>query len=150
MPMIVLAIRRKIDGVFHAKYPLLFKDPIAGKAAMNCITLLLTKLLDPNVLYSRFSSLESNDKAISLKLKQYFSSKSTKIQDLFYTNSSLVSSLLPHKSEGKIRALFMDKTKLLIHPENRLRRSAVLPPLTQRGPEAKDTRSSIILSKFSG
>ena len=110
MPMIVLAIRRKVDGAFHAKYTLLFKDPHAGAAAINNITLLLTKLLDPNVLYSRFSSLESSDKAIAIKLKQYFSSKTTKIQDLFYTNSAIINSLIPHKSEGKIRAKFMRRS----------------------------------------
>ena len=106
MPMIVLAIRREIDSVFHTKYSLLFKDLSAGDAAQSNICLLLTKLLDPNVLFSRFSTLESGDTEISLKLKQYFSSKTTKVRDLFYTNSALVSSLLPHKAEGKVRARF--------------------------------------------
>eukprot|EP00826_Nyctotherus_ovalis_P042368 TRINITY_DN4349_c0_g1_i6.p1 TRINITY_DN4349_c0_g1~~TRINITY_DN4349_c0_g1_i6.p1 ORF type:complete len:252 (-),score=48.43 TRINITY_DN4349_c0_g1_i6:139-894(-) len=139
MPMIVLTIRRKVDGAFHAKYPLVFKEPVAGKVAMNCISLLLTKLLDPNVLYSRFSSLESNDKAITAKLKQHFSSKGTKIQDLFFTNSPLVSSLLPQNSEGKIRALFMDRSKLMARGKDKTRKSANLPPISPR--TMSDTRT---------
>jgi len=119
MPMIVLTIRRNIDGAFHANYPLIFRESIAGKTAMNCISLLLTKLLDPNVLYSRFSSLESNDKAISAKLKLHSSSRGSKIQDIFYTNSPLVSSFLPQNSEGRIRALFMDKNFLIVRSKEK-------------------------------
>ncbi len=131
MPMVVLAIRREVDSVFHTKYPLLFKDPVAGDAAQNNISLLLTKLLDPNVLFSRFSSLESGDAAISLKLKQYFSSKTTKVRDLFYTNSALVSALLPHKAEGKVRARFGGTQKLSSSKRVRSRGEQVdeLPPI---------------------
>ena len=144
MPMIVLAIRREIDNVFHCKYPLLFKDPAAGGAAMGIISLLLTKLLDPNVFYSRFSSLESGDKAITMKLKQYFSSKTTKVKDLFYTNSSLVSALIPRKSEGSVRARFMGTEKLVIekrkspaNEEETEKFGTTFPAIPHTGPDRK-------------
>jgi len=106
MPTLVVALRREVDSVFHLKYPLLFKDPTASAAAQTNMTLLLTKLLDPNVLYSRFSSLESGKDAINIKLKQSYSSKTIKVRDLFYTNSALVSAMLPHNAEGTVRARF--------------------------------------------
>ena len=106
MPMIILSIRIIIDTIFRFKYPLVFEHITAGRIVENNITLLITKLLDPNVLYSRFSYLESEDTAIKLKLKQRALSKAHQIQDMFYTNSSLVSSLLVHKSEGKVRRRF--------------------------------------------
>jgi hypothetical protein len=106
MPMIILSIRRVVDIAFHSKYPLLFANTNAGNIATNKISLLLTKLLDPNVLYSRFSSLKSGSSAIAFKLKQYNSAKSRRVQDLFYTNSALVNSLLVRRSEGSVRIRF--------------------------------------------
>jgi len=153
MPMLVLSIRREIDSVFHTKYPLLFKDSVAGDSAMKNISLLLTKLLDPNVHYSRFSTLESGDNAISMKLKQYFSSKTTKVRDLIYTNSALVSAMLPHKSEGKVRARFMGtqtahmsrKTRTFsISPEKAV--ETQLPPIVQNeASKNNDSKTRILL-----
>lgn len=106
MPMIVLSIRIIIDGIFRSNYPQVFESSSAGRTVENNVTLLITKLLDPNVLYSRFSYLESEDNAIRLKLKQRSLSKAHQVQDMFYTNSSLVNSLLVRKSEGKVRRRF--------------------------------------------
>lgn len=106
MPMVILAIRRVIDVIFHTKYPLLFTSPTASTLALNNISLLLTKLLDPNVLYSRFSSLESGSSAIAFKLRQHNLTKSRRVQDMFYTNSALISSLLGKRSEGTVRIRF--------------------------------------------
>lgn len=106
MPMIILSIRIVVDTIYHSQYPLVFNDPTASTIVMDNITLLITKLMDPNVLYSRFSYFESEDYAIRLKLKQRSLSKARQVQDMFYTNSSLVNSLLVRKSEGKVRRRF--------------------------------------------
>jgi len=137
MPMIVVTIRREVDIAFYSKYPLLFKDPDANKTATNCIGLLLTKLLDPNVLYSRFSSLESNDTAISMKLRQKIFYKGLKTNDLIYTNSAIVNSLVPHKSEGKIRALFANTARchLKSKREIEMRKTARVTPVVLQRPK---------------
>lgn len=67
MPMIVLAIRILVDLVFKNTFSLFFQDSEHDKIASKLINEVITKLLDPNLFYSRFSFFESDKKAINIK-----------------------------------------------------------------------------------
>jgi len=108
MPIIVITIRRNIEIIFRCNYPLLFNNPKLGTTAINNLTLILNYLLDPNMLYSRFSLIPPNIKIKRPKLNTSFRIK--QINGLMYTNSALVNSLLEHRSEGKVRARFTDRS----------------------------------------
>lgn len=106
MPILVIAIRRNIDIIFKCNYPLLFSSAKFNTIAMNHMTLILNSLLDPNMLYSRFSLVPPDTKA--KRPKANASSRLKQIRGLIYTNSALVNSLLERRSEGKVRARFVE------------------------------------------
>ena len=67
MPMIVLAIRMEVEVIFKNTYPEFFSEETQEKIAMKLINDLITKLIDPNIFYSRFSFFESGRDAINIK-----------------------------------------------------------------------------------
>lgn len=72
---------------------------------MKLINEVITKLIDPNIYYSRMSFFESGREAISIK---YEKSKKQPASGMtkFFQRSALVQQLVPNPSEGKVRALF--------------------------------------------
>jgi hypothetical protein len=104
MPMILLAIRIEIDHIFKNSYPKFFSIPSHEQIAMKLINDLITKLIDPNLFYSRFSFFESGRDAITIKQQKH--GESSTPQQKFYRRSALVEQLFPQPSEGKVRALF--------------------------------------------
>lgn len=67
MPMLLLAIRIEVEVIFKNSYPNFFRVEVHEKLAMKLINDLITKLIDPNIFYSRFSFFESGRDAINLK-----------------------------------------------------------------------------------
>ena len=75
----------------------------------------ITEILDPNILYSRISFLESSKDAIDIKnslsmgkkmgFQQY---KLPSIADKYYTRSCMIKQFYDESSEGRIRAKFSD------------------------------------------
>lgn len=106
MPMMVLAIRIQIEQIFKNAYPNFFSIEIHEKIAMKLINDLITKLIDPNIYYSRFSFFESGRDAIAIKYEKARSGNSMSQQNKFFRRSALVEQLFPNPSEGKVRALF--------------------------------------------
>lgn len=77
------------------------------KYGMKLINLVITKLLDPNLFCSRFSFLESDKDSISLKYGQ--NKKGIGLSALkakYNGRSTLMETLIPVPSEGKIRKMF--------------------------------------------
>jgi len=110
--MIVLSIRVEIEIIFKNTYVEFFSVHSQEQLALILINGVITKLLDPNLFFSRFSFLESGKDALLLKTQKH---KGTlpKLRHKFYTRSALVSSLIPHPSEGKVRALFGSEKVIL-------------------------------------
>ena len=66
-PMLILALRLEIEVIFKNQYPKFFAEEHHEKNAMKLINDLITQLLDPNLLFSRFSFFESGRDAINIK-----------------------------------------------------------------------------------
>ena len=81
MPMIVLAIRMEVEVIFKNTYPEFFSEETQEKIAMKLINDLITKLIDPNIFYSRFSFFESGRDAINIK---YSVSPSKIFYDIYF------------------------------------------------------------------
>ena len=73
---------------------------------MNFIT---TKLLDPNIYYSRFSYWESGKEAIDKVFHKNVENIGSKKHGKFYTTSSLIAVLVPKPTDGKLRSLMARK-----------------------------------------
>ena len=67
MPMIVLAVRIEVELIFKRTYKVFFSKPQHDKIATKLINDVITKLIDPNIYYSRFSFFESGREAINIK-----------------------------------------------------------------------------------
>lgn len=78
---------------------------------MKLINGVITEILDPQLYFSRFSFLESNRDAIELKQKRANKQQFLpQVKGKYYTRSALVKSLIPIPSEGKVRAVFQEKS----------------------------------------
>ena len=66
-PMLILALRLEIEVIFKNQDPKFFAEEHHEKNAMKLINDLITQLLDPNLLFSRFSFFESGRDAINIK-----------------------------------------------------------------------------------
>ena len=104
MPMILLAIRVQMEILFKGSYPKFMSNKDNEIETMRLINGIITQMLDPNLYYSRFSFLESGKEALDIKLKMKKPPDESKKK--FYARSPLVESLVPHPSEGRVRALF--------------------------------------------
>ncbi|CAI2360728.1 unnamed protein product [Moneuplotes crassus] len=107
MPLILLALRVMMEIIFKNAYPLFFSEPLNEKIGMKHINLVITKLLDPNLFCSRFSFFESDKESISLKYGQ--NKKGIGLSALkakYNGRSTLMETLIPVPSEGKIRKMF--------------------------------------------
>lgn len=88
MPMLLLTVRLEIDVIFQTTYPKFYqnlgpsgakvqsggtekkgkeKDPYYVRRAKRLINGVLSDLLDPNLVFSRMSFLESGKEAIDIK-----------------------------------------------------------------------------------
>mmetsp|Transcript_15752 Transcript_15752/g.24241 ORF Transcript_15752/g.24241 Transcript_15752/m.24241 type:complete len:281 (+) Transcript_15752:900-1742(+) len=104
MPMIVLAIRIEVEMIFKNSYKVFFSKEQHEKVAIKQINDVITRLIDPNIYYSRLSFFESGREAINIKYEK--SKRAKNSQNKFFTRSALISQLIPNPSEGKVRALF--------------------------------------------
>lgn len=136
MPLIILVIRLEMEVIFKNSYPMLFSDNSNEKIAMKLMNTVITKILDPNLFCSRFSFFESDKDAIQLKYRQ--SKRNAGLPALkakYNGRSSLLETLIPVPSEGKIRKMFNEFD--FKSPKSQL------PKLTS----LSKTRSNISLSK---
>lgn len=60
------------------------------------------------MFYSRFSFFESGKEALDIKMRINQKEKHQDSKKKFFTRSALVKNLIPHPSEGRVRALFCD------------------------------------------
>lgn len=105
--MIVLAVRIEVTRIFKDTFKVFFSKPQHEAVAMKQINDVITRLIDPNMYYSRLSFFESGRKAIHIKVeKQRRAHQQNGGYSRFFTRSALVQQLIPHPSEGKVRALF--------------------------------------------
>ena len=112
MPLVVLAIRVETEIIFKNSYPEFFSNAHLEKIAMALIWQVITRLLDPDVYFSRFSFLESGKEAIDLKSRGQRKGMLPHMKNKFTTRSALVSSLIPQPSEGKVRKMFRSPDSL--------------------------------------
>ena len=105
--MVLLSIRVEMEVMLKSSYPLFLSHTSNEKETMRLVNGVITALLDPNVFYSRFSFMESGKDALDIK-QQLNSHKKTDGKKKFFTRSALVKNLIPHPSEGRVRALFCD------------------------------------------
>lgn len=104
IPMLVLAIRMSVNQIFRKSYPNFFAVEVHDKIATKLCNDLITELVDPNLMYSRFSFFESGRDAIGIKYAK--ARKSESRHQKFFRRSALVEQLFPSSSEGRVRALF--------------------------------------------
>lgn len=90
MPMLVLAIRMEVELIFKNSYPNFFSVALHEKIAAKLINDLITQLIDPNLLYSRFSFFESGRDAINIKYYKAKTTESQSPQDRYFRRSALV------------------------------------------------------------
>ena len=119
MPMILLAIRVEIENIFKVNYPLFMNDIEMEPIALRLINGAITEVIDPKLYYSRFSFLESGKDAIDVKFKINKRGISDSIslpnvKNKYYARSTLIKSLIPYPSEGKVRALFGETPKITL------------------------------------
>ena len=137
MPLLMMTIRIEVEIIFNMSYDKFFNNigPSGNKQLttnisdtgevldqpehiMNAQRLMngvITEILDPNILYSRISFLESSKDAIDLKndlnmgkhvgFQKY---KLPSIAEKYYTRSCLVKNFFDESSEGRVRAKFSD------------------------------------------
>ena len=107
MPILVLWIRIEIDAVFKYWFPQFFSITKYSDSALILINDVITRLLDPNLFFSRFSFFESDKRAVNLK----FTMKKGGIglpalKAKYNTRSPLMKALVPKPSEGTWRIMF--------------------------------------------
>lgn len=107
MPMVLLSIRVEMEIMLKSSYPVFLAVEDNEKEAMRLVNGVITALLDPNVFYSRFSFMESGKDALDIK-QSIKTHKKESGKSKFFTRSALVKNLIPHPSEGRVRALFCD------------------------------------------
>ena len=93
-----------MEILFKGSYPKFLSNKDNEIETMRLINGIITQMLDPNLFYSRFSFLESGKEALDIKVKINKQQDQTKKK--FCARSPLVESLVPHPSEGRVRALF--------------------------------------------
>ena len=109
MPILILWMRIEMEVVFKNSYPLFFSDSSNEQIAMKQINEIITKILDPNLFWSRFSFFESDKEAISLKfLQRNKGSNLPALKAMYNSRSTMIETLIPVPSEGKIRKMFMN------------------------------------------
>jgi len=93
-----------VENVFQNSYKLFFSIPNQHRISAEKIQSVITKLLDPECLYSRFSFLEAGLDAVNIagKMRGKMSSK-------FYSTSSVVKSLFPRPQDPKTRLMLAKK-----------------------------------------
>jgi len=117
MPMILLAIRVEMEVILKVNYPQFMDVKANEEKVMRLVNGVITELLDPKIYFSRFSFLESGKEAIDKKyvINTKNINKSGPQQDKrgkYYTRSALVKNLIPHPSDGRVRALFKEQSSL--------------------------------------
>ena len=109
MPILILWMRIEMEVVFKNSYSLFFSDQSNEQLAMRLINEIITKILDPNLFWSRFSFFESDKEAISLKyLQRNKGSNLPALKAMYNSRSAMIETLIPVPSEGKIRKMFME------------------------------------------
>jgi hypothetical protein len=68
--MIVLAVRIVVERIFKQVYKVFFSKPQHEKIAIKLINDVITRVLDPNIYYSRMSFFESGRQAINIKYEK--------------------------------------------------------------------------------
>ena len=69
MPMIILALRIEMELIFKNTFPIFFSKEVHEKIGMKLLNDVVTKILDSNLFFSRFSFFESGREAINLKFQ---------------------------------------------------------------------------------
>ena len=93
-------MRILVDHLFRATYKQFFGVPAHRKLASAKIQSVITRLIDPEEYYSRFSPIESKSDAIGIapKCREPMSGK-------YYSTSSTIKSLYPHPAHPRTRML---------------------------------------------
>lgn len=93
-----------VENIFQNCNKLFFSIPQQHKIAAEKIQTVITKLLDPECLYSRFGFLEAGLDAVNIssKLRGKMNSK-------FYSTSSVVKSLFPKPQHPRTRLMLAKK-----------------------------------------
>lgn len=104
MAISLLALRLVVDNIFQNSYKRFFSIPEQAKAAQDKISVVVSKLLDPEGFIGRISFLESGLDAVNANLRN---KKKTKAA--FYSVSSQVQSLFPKPEHPRARALLARK-----------------------------------------
>ena len=140
MPLKVLIIRLQIFFIFNLTYIQFFNDigpsgkdnikikpyeneddkPNHVKYASRLINGVISELLDPHLIYSRLSFLESGKDAVDIKndlmTGKYVGFQSYKlpsIKDKYYSQSSIMKNFFGTPGEGSARARYSDNLDLL-------------------------------------
>jgi len=108
MPLFVLTIRVETDLILHRTYKAFYSYPENETIALQKMNFIITKLLDPNIYYSRFSYWESGKEAIDKVFHKNVENIGSKKHGEFYT-SSLIAVLVPMPTDGKLRSLMARK-----------------------------------------
>lgn len=67
LPMIVLTLKMMTEFILRNNYPALFEMERPCAIALEKLYMLITNMLDPNMLYSRFAFFESEIQAVNKK-----------------------------------------------------------------------------------
>ena len=80
--------------------------------SMRLLNGAITEMIDPKLYYSRFSFFESGKEAIDIKFnlhkRSHIGSHLPSVKNKYNTRSTLIKNLIPHPSEGRVRAMFGD------------------------------------------
>ena len=104
MAIAILALRLVVDNIFQNSYKRFFCIPDQAKSAMDKISVVVSKLLDPEGFFGRISFLESGLDAVNANLRN-----KKKTTSAFYSVSSQVQSLFPKPEHPRARALMARK-----------------------------------------
>ena len=107
MPLLVLWLRIEIDAIFKYWYPEFFSITKYGDNVSIFINDVITRLIDPNLYFSRFSFFESDKRAVNLKYKMKKGGIGLPaLKAKYNTRSPLMKALVPKPSEGTWRIMF--------------------------------------------
>lgn len=107
MPILILCLRIEIDAVFKFCYPEFFAIEKYSEITLILLNDVITRLLDPNLFFSRFSFFESDKGAVNLKFKMKKGGIGLPaLKAKYNTRSPLMKALVPKPSEGTCRIMF--------------------------------------------
>jgi len=107
MPILILCLRIELDAVFKYCYPEISAIEEYADIMLVLVNDVITRLLDPNLFFSRFSFFESDKSAVNLKFKMKKGGIGLPaLKAKYNTRSPLMKALVPKPSEGTCRIMF--------------------------------------------